>query len=151
MTMEVILLSEIKNVGHKGELKNVSDGFARNYLLRKKVALIATPALKHQIQVELARINKKEKNENVQINKLASQLKNFSVNISAKANEDGTLFSGINKNNILESINNKINSSLKTDMIILNRPIKQIGEHNVIIKVNNKEYKIKVIINNHDT
>ena len=97
--MEIIFIEDVKNIGRRGEIKNVADGFARNFLLPRKLAIGATLELKEKLQKENQnRIQ--ERDEQVRaMEKLALSLKGLSLSFTEKANKEGTLFKSISKKN----------------------------------------------------
>ena len=131
--MKVILSQDIAGVGRKGEVKNVSDGYAGNFLLPKKLAQVATPAaiasaekLKKQTEQD------KEVQKDI-LEKNIKSLKDLKVQIKAKANEKGHLFSIIHPDEISKILKEQHHLDIPSKIIEIEKPIKEIGEH--IIKV----------------
>jgi len=144
--MEVILLADLQDIGQRGEVKNVSPGFARNYLIPRKLATLATPDLREKIQKEKERKAKEVQKRKIETEELLSSLKGLKVSFREKASEEGTLFSGITKEKIAQKVREVIGQAVSENNIILEKPIKQKGEHSVILRINNKDYPIDIEI-----
>ena len=146
--MKVTLLKDYKGLGKRGEQKNVSDGYAGNFLFPQKIAV---PALSNQAQILQSKLQKvvydKEK---IQKNagKLAQKAENIVLTFKAKASENGTLFAGINKEMIADEISLKLNQKFSEKDIILDHDLKKIGQFTAGIKINNQKISIKIIIIN---
>lgn len=146
--MEVILLKEVNNIGQPGDVKNVSPGFARNFLFPQKLASLVTPDIKQQFKKEKAQKNKEIKQEESQLRELASSLENLKISFKEKASQEGTLFSGLTREKIAQKIKKTAGKIITEDNIIMAKPIKQIGGHTVVINVNNKDYPITIEVKN---
>jgi large subunit ribosomal protein L9 len=126
--MQIILLQDVKNIGKKGEIKNVSDGFARNFLLNKKLAAIANPTAITQIKIEEEKNKKQQLAKMQEIKKLAADLDGKRIIIKARAKK-GKLFGSITAKDIAAEIKKTgINISEKS---IQFEHIKELGEKNV--------------------
>ena len=131
--MKVILSQDIIGVGRKGEVKNVSDGYARNFLLPNKLGQIATPTA-----IASAEKLKKQEEQDREVQKDILEknikgLKDLKVQIKAKANEKGHLFSIIHPDEISKILKEQHHLDIPSKLIEIEKPIKEIGEH--IIKV----------------
>jgi large subunit ribosomal protein L9 len=145
--MKVILLQNIPKLGNKHDIKNVSDGYARNFLLPKKLVAIATPnALKNlQAEKQKERTLLEEKEE--LIKQSFAKLKDFTLTIKEKVNEKGQLFAGIDKARIAHELDKNGIKGIDINFIKLEKPIKKTGEYKVKIEEKEKskaEIKIKV-------
>lgn len=138
--MKIILLTDVLALGKKDEIKEVKDGYARNFLLPKKMAVLATPsALKiletKKKKYEGERIKKKEEIEN-----LFERIKNREFTIKEKANEKGELYGSISKEEIIRML--KENSfELEEDFIQLDNPIKSVGDHKINLEFGDLKIK----------
>jgi large subunit ribosomal protein L9 len=144
--MKVILLSDIRKIGKKHEVKNVSDGHALNLLIPKGLVEPATPgALKKLecVKVELERHNKVQ--EELLLKNLDA-IKDSTVTIKGEANEKGHLFKGIHKEEIVSEIEKETRISLHSDYLELEKPIKELGTHELSIKVQDKIVKINLVV-----
>ena len=129
----MIVAQDIIGVGRKGEVKNVSDGYARNFLLPNKLGQIATPAAIASAE----KLRKQaEQDKDVQkdiLEKNIKSLKDLKVQIKAKANEKGHLFSIIHPDEISKILKEEHHLDIPSKLIEIEKPIKEIGEH--IIKI----------------
>lgn len=132
--MKVLLLQDIKGTGSKGQILEVSDGYARNFLLPKNLAKIASKELINQSRQSEEREIKLMEQELKANQKKASQIDGREIEIKAKASATGTLYSAIGSAKIVEEIKKQIKSNVKSEQIVLSKPIKEIGEHKVKIK-----------------
>jgi large subunit ribosomal protein L9 len=135
--MKVILKKDIKNIGKEGDIKEVSDGYARNFLLPKKLALPATEsAMKQATDAKLKKLET-EKIEQEKTNELARIISGKKIIIRAKEKK-GKLFGSITAKNIAQELKKeKIEISEKS--IIIKNPLKKIGEYEIKI---NLDYSI---------
>ncbi len=129
--MKIILLKDIPKVGKRYETKEISDGYALNMLIPKGVAIAATPDAVRRIQLEKAR-HEGEKKVNEEL--LAKNLKDLSgqtIELKEKANEKGHLFASIHIPEILSAIEKTTKLSIPKESIVLEKPIKEIGAHEI--------------------
>ena len=146
--MQVILKKDVQNLGEAGELVNVKDGYARNFLIPKNYAEIATEgALKNREQ-NLARIQaKQEKLHQEALAKAAEIEKLGQIELSAKAGESGKLFGTITTKKLCEELKEKANIEVDRKTVSLNAPINKIGEFTMLIKLTSKvRTELKVIV-----
>ena len=146
--MQVILKKDVQNLGEAGELVNVKDGYARNFLIPKNFAEIATEgALKNREQ-NLARIQaKQEKLHQEALTKAAEIEKLGQLELSAKAGESGKLFGTITTKKLCEELKEKANIEVDRKTVSLNAPINKIGEFTMLIKLTSKvRTELKVIV-----
>lgn len=137
--MQVILKKDVQNLGEAGDLVNVKDGYARNFLLPQKVAEIATDgALKNREQ-NLVRIKaKQEKLHQQAVEKSAEIEKLATIELAAKAGESGKLFGTITTKKLAEEIQAKAGIEVDRKNITVNAPINKIGEYKATIKLTSK-------------
>lgn len=144
--MKVILLQDVKSIGKKGEVVNVSDGYARNFLFPKKVAQEANEVNMHILNKKNEADRKKKVAEIEEAQKLANELKDKEIIISAKSGENGRLFGAITSKDISQEIENQLNVTIDKKKISINT-IKTTGIYEAEIKVYPEiSTKIKVII-----
>ena len=146
--MQVILKKDVQNLGEAGELVNVKDGYARNFLIPKNYAEIATEgALKNREQ-NLARIQaKQEKLHQEALAKAAEIEKLGQIELSAKAGESGKLFGTITTKKLCEELKEKANIEVDRKTVSLNAPINKIGEFTMLIKLTSKvRTELKVVV-----
>ena len=132
----MILQEDIKGKGKKGELVNVSDGYARNYLLPRKLAVHATPEnLTVMKQQEKARLKKLEADK-ANANETVAKLENAFVKITARSGGDGgKLFGSITTKEISEELLKQHDIEIEKNKIILDAPIKSFGSYEVKCKL----------------
>src|SRR3989344_7898952 len=132
--MEIVLLKDVNNIGRAGDLKHVSDGYAKNYLIPKKLAVPATSPKAQQIKKE--QIEKKEKQEKDEAKslELKAKLESKIFAVKAKASKDH-LFASVKEAAITKSINDKLNLDLTSDQIIIKDTIKQVGQYKILLKL----------------
>ena len=146
--MQVILKKDVQNLGEAGELVNVKDGYARNFLIPKNFAEIATEgALKNREQ-NLARIQaKQEKLHQEALAKAAEIEKLGQLELSAKAGESGKLFGTITTKKLCEELKEKANIEVDRKTVSLNAPINKIGEFTMLIKLTSKvRTELKIVV-----
>jgi len=146
--MEVILLKEVKNIGQKGEIKNVADGFARNFLLAQGLAIQATKNARNQVFEKTNLEQDKLAKENRKNTEFLQKIKNIKLTFSSKANKEGKLFAAISKDDIIKEIKLKNKLDLSEKNLILDQPIKSIGQHKAKIKIKDQESEIIIEIQN---
>ena len=127
--MKVILLKDVKGTGKKGEVKEVSDGYARNFLLPKKMAKVAD----NQAVKEL-----KEQKEYEEAVELGDKMKEMNIEIYSKAGEGGRLFGSITAKEIAEQLKKQKGIAVDKRKILLNEPIRVLGSRFVEIKIHQK-------------
>jgi len=145
--MKVILKENIDNLGKKDEIKNVSAGFARNFLLRKKLAVVATEQEIKKAEVRKNKQDKKLRAKDREIEEMAKKFENLVLNFKMKADEKKHLFGGIGQREITEQIKKSTGQVIDEKSIIIEKSIKNLGEFEVLIKLKNDIIKkIKVIV-----
>ncbi len=141
--MQIILLQEVKNLGKKGELKNVSDGYARNFLFAKKLAETATKEAIEKLSVQRKKEKIVELESLEKIKKLAAELKDKLIEIKTKSKE-GKLFGSIYAKDLVKELN-LAGFVIAEKSIILPAHIKEIGEYEIRINLaQGVETKIKL-------
>lgn len=132
--MKVIFLEDVKGKGKKGELKDVSDGYARNFLLPKKLAKEATTdnlnTFKLQEKARLAQIER----EKAEANENAKRLESMVVKITAKAGANGRLFGAVTSKEISDALEAQHGMTIEKNKIVLSEPIKSYGSYEVKCK-----------------
>lgn len=146
--MQVILKKDVQNIGEAGDLVNVKDGYARNFLIPKNFAEVATEgALKNREQ-NIARIKaKQEKLHQEALAKAAEIEKLGQLELSAKAGESGKLFGTITTKKLCEELKEKANIEVDRKTVSLNSPINKVGEFTMLIKLTSKvRTELKVVV-----
>ena len=133
--MKVILLQDVKGQGKKGQLVNASDGYARNFLLPRKLAVEATAEnLNTMKQQEKAR-KAQEAAEKAEAEATAAKLKELTVKVAAKAGEGGRLFGAVTNKEIAESLAAQHGITIAKAKLVLDEPIKACGGYKVKAKL----------------
>ena len=133
--MKVILTQDVKSQGKKGQLVDVSDGYARNFLLPKKLAVIATAEnLNTMKQQEKAR-KAQEAAEKAEAQATAKKLEGLMVKISAKAGEGGRLFGAVTAKEISEALSAQHGVDIAKTKLVLDEPIKACGGYQIKAKL----------------
>lgn len=144
--MKVLLLRDVTNTGIKNEVKEVSAGFARNFLIPKGLAVIADAESLKKLEAKMKIDAQKAEQELKEMEKIASKLDGAEVEIAVKAGDEGQLFESVNKQKISERLS-EMGYGVSKDQVELAAPIKEIGEFPVKLKLeHNLEAEIKIII-----
>lgn len=134
--MKVILLKDIKELGKMWDIKDVSDGYARNFLFPNNLAKPATPELIKKSQDQKAFEAKKAEENLEKTEKLASILDGFVIKIKAKANNEGGLFGSITADMIMKALSEeKVDTGKMPALEIAADSIKELGEHKVTVNL----------------
>ena len=143
--MKVILLEDVKSLGKKGEIVNVSDGYARNFIIPKNKGVEATSANLNTLKLQKANEEKiaLENLENAKA--LAKKLENAAVNIMIEVGEGGKLFGAIATKEISAAIKAQHGLDVDKKKIVLDEPIKSLGTHEVKVKLH-KDVTAKLTI-----
>lgn len=133
--MKVILRKDIKGVGASGEIIDVSDGYARNYLLPRQLAHEATAGnLAQAAQAKAAQLKRDEKLL-AEAQELATRLSAAPVLISVKAGERGKIFGAVTNAQLADALKNALGVDIDRHKIDVNEPIKTTGDHSAIVKL----------------
>ena len=144
--MKVILLKDTPKIGKKFEIKNVSNGYAQNYLIPNKLAEIATKETEARIALAKSLHDEKTKATEAELLKKLKGIKDAVITIEEKANDKGVLFAGIRGDELVSHIKKELDLDISPEHIVLKEPIKEIGEHMVEIIVQDKKTSLKVIV-----
>jgi large subunit ribosomal protein L9 len=145
--MEVILREHVDNLGRRGELVKVADGYARNYLLPRKLALLATEGNKKVIEREKVKFDVKEAEEQKVAQAIADRLANVEIEIARRVGETDALFGSVTNADIADALTAK-GFELDRRKIQLHEPIKKLGEFTVPVKLHRDvtvSLKVKVV------
>ena len=145
--MEVILRDHVENVGKRGDVVKVADGYARNYLLPRKLALVATPGNRKQIERERVKLDAKEAEEKTVAEAMAAKMGGLQVVISRRVGETEVLYGSVTSADIAEAL---ARLGFETDKrkIALREPLKKLGEVTVPIKLHREvvvQVPVKVV------
>ncbi|MCZ2074817.1 MAG: 50S ribosomal protein L9 [Bryobacteraceae bacterium] len=143
--MEVILREDIEKLGGRGQVVKVAAGYARNYLLPKRLAVEATAANKKIVEQERQAHLRREAKEVSDAQELAKMLAGVMVNISQKAGEQDQLFGSVTAKDIAEGLE-KLNFTIDRRKIHLDEPIKQLGEHKIPVRLH-RDVTVDITVN----
>lgn len=132
--MKVLLLKDIPGTGRKGDVKDVADGFARNFLLKQGVAKPATERTLVQIKAEELQQKKKNEKDLRLFQDQAAQLDGLEIEIKEKVNKSGTLYAALDPKKIVDVIKKQTKISLNSSQVNVGKPIKSVGDHHIAIE-----------------
>ncbi|AGC69650.1 50S ribosomal protein L9 [Thermoclostridium stercorarium subsp. stercorarium DSM 8532] len=133
--MKVILMQDVKNLGKKNTLVEVSDGYARNYLIPKGLAKEATPSAINEMKMREKAEKAKKENELANARKLAEKLNGAVITFAAKAGDNGKLFGSITAMDISEKLEKDLNVQIDKRKIVLADAIKSLGVYDIEVKL----------------
>lgn len=136
--MKVILQEDIKGSGKKGELVNVSDGYARNFLFPKKLAIEANTQAMNELKNRDSAIKHRAEEELKNAKELAGVIEGKTIKLTAKAGAGGKLFGSVTSKEIAEAASKQMNIQLDKKKITLDADIKSFGTFNAIVKLHAK-------------
>lgn len=146
--MRIILLQDVAKVGKRGEVKNVSDGYARNFLLLQNLALLATPENVKKIEKESKQkaISKEKAHEAFHALRIALQERG--IVIKKKADEKGKLYAAVSAKDVLSALRAldfPISETMSEKMINFDAPIKTTGKHEAEISLGDEKIKLQIL------
>jgi len=145
--MEVILKEDVVNLGHRGDVVKVADGYGRNFLLPRKLALQATLANKAVIETMKTSAARRSASEKVQAEELVAKLEPLALSFTRKSGESGQLFGSVTSADIAAALAAK-GFEFDRRKIVLNEPLKTVGDFDVAIKLHREvtaHIKVKVL------
>ncbi|MGE5372970.1 MAG: 50S ribosomal protein L9 [Solirubrobacterales bacterium] len=133
--MKVILLIDVKKLGDKGEVKEVSDGYARNFLLPKGLAAEATEGRIHEMQESNKRVQDKKDKEEDKARRIGQKLGAQAVLVKAKTGEGGKLFGAVTAKEIADAIKAQHKIEIDKKKIEMKDPIRHLGEFTIKVRL----------------
>lgn len=133
--MKVILLDNIRAVGKVGDIKDVRDGYARNFLLPRNLARIASDGVVKDVEQIKAKKLAAYEMAQTQAKQVAEKLKDTEIEIKGAANEKGTLFAAIETEQLAKELSTAAGVRVDPAHIILAAPVKTVGEHTVTVEL----------------
>ncbi|MBF7081394.1 50S ribosomal protein L9 [Desulfallas sp. Bu1-1] len=133
--MQVILLEDVKKLGRKGDVVKVAEGYARNFLIPKGLAVEATKGKMKDLEHQQKIMNEQKKKIEEQARVLGRQMDGLKVTIQTRVGDAGKLFGAINNKDIAEALQKNHGLSVDKKKIVLKNPIKSLGEYPVTIKL----------------
>lgn len=145
--MEIILLQDVKALGKKGEIVKVNDGYARNFILPKKLGIEATKQNLYDLNNQKAAEAKKQKEILEEAQRQGKKLEELTINVTIKAGEGGKTFGSISTKEIAAALKEQFGLDIDKKKLVLNDPIKHAGTYAVPVKLHPQvtaELKVKV-------
>lgn len=139
--MEIILLTDIANLGHKDDIVDVKQGYGRNYLIPQGYAILATPSARKVVAENLRQRAHKEAKLKAEAEEIAAQLAEVKLTIGAKTSSTGKIFGSVNSIMISESLKEK-GFDIDRKKIVL-KDVKEVGTYTALIKLH-REVKVDV-------
>ena len=133
--MKVILTADVKGVGKKQEIVNVSDGYARNFLFPRKLAMDATPGAAKELEKKQAAERARETERRLAAEKKAASLRGKVITVTAKCGAQGRLYGSVTGAEIAQALNEQHNVEVDKRKIDLAEPIRTVGETEVVVKL----------------
>lgn len=133
--MQVVLLEDVKSLGKKGEIVKVNEGYARNFILPKKLGVEATPKNLNDLKLKKANEEKVAAQQLADAKELAAKLEKASVTLSIKAGSNGKAFGSVSGKEIGSAIQEQLGLEIDKKKLVLSEPIKTLGTHEVPIKL----------------
>mgnify|MGYP000452430359 FL=1 len=125
--MDIILIESINKLGKAGEIVTVKDGFAKNYLIPEKKAIIANKKNKTDLENRITQINSNNDKKIVEANEIKEKLDQKKISIAMEVNDDGSLYGAVSQKSVSESIYSLLEIKISPDAVVLDS-IKEIGE-----------------------
>ena len=133
--MEVVLLEDVKALGKKGQVVKVNDGYARNFILPKKLGIEATPKNLNDLKLQKANADKIAAEQLQAAKELAASLAEKSVTLSIRAGEGGKAFGSVSSKEIAKAITEQLGMEIDKKKLVVPEPLKTFGTHEVPIKL----------------
>ena len=145
--MKVVLFEDVKSLGKKDDIVEVSDGYARNFIFKKKLGAEATPKVLNDLKLKKKNDEKVAAEKLDEAKKLADELSKLSVEVSIKAGQDGRTFGAVSSKEIATAARMQLGMELDKKKMVLKEPIKSLGTYQVPIKLHPQvTAELKVIV-----
>lgn len=143
--MKIILEKDVNGLGREGAVVEVADGYARNFLLPRKLAVLATKGSLKQLEFKKKILAKKEADRKAEAEKLAASLEGEVVKLTAKVGKGKRLYGSITAREIAQVLNEQKKIKLDKKAVVLESPIKSVGDHLVVVSFH-PEVEAKVLV-----
>ena len=144
--MKVIFLKDVPRVGKRHDVREINDGYAINFLFPRGLAEMANPKNIAELERRKKEVVIQKEIQEELLDKNLDEIKGKVVTIKGKANEKGSLFSSIHKKEIVEVMKQENRIDIKEEFILLEKPIKELGEFEIPIQIKNKKSSFKLIV-----
>ena len=148
--MKVILLQDIAKIGKKFDIKEISNGYALNFLLPQKLAKMATKETIKELESQKKKYEETRKIEQEETRKGIEKMQDKPIEIKVKTNKAGKLFAKIDKKEIREAIKKQTGVCIRPDTLELEKPLKETGEYKIVLKIGEKKTQLNLIIKNEE-
>lgn len=143
--MEVVLLEDVKSLGKKGQIVKVNEGYARNFILPKKLGVEATAKNLNDLKLQKANAEKVAAQQLAAAKELGEKLEKASVTLSMKAGEGGRAFGSVSGKEIAKAIEEQLGLEIDKKKLVLPEPLKTFGTHEVPVKLH-KDVTVKLAV-----
>lgn len=144
--MKVVLLKDVPKVGRKYEIRDVSDGYGRNFLLRNNLAEIATAKSEKMVEELRTKAAAARQAEEAGVQAELEKLSKVELKLKGKANAEGHLFAGIKAEDLSQAIKEQAGLSISAEYINIDKPIKTAGQYDIEAAVGGKKAKFKLLV-----
>lgn len=144
--MEVLMINNVARVGQKGEIKNVAEGYARNFLFPRNLAILAGEGAKRHLNLMKSSWEKQVLKEKQAFQDMASRIEGITVKLTKKAGDKGRLFGSVTNAELAEEIGKAANVDIDKKLVVADY-IKEVGEHEVTIRfTGDVKARLKVVV-----
>lgn len=144
--MEVLLVNNVPRVGRKGQIIDVAEGYARNYLFPRNFAVVATKGAKKHLDLMKDSWEKQELKERKNHELMAEKIEGTVLKITKKAGEKGRLFGSVTSSELSEQINRQVGIEIDKKLVVADH-IKEVGEHNIVVRFSGDvKAQMKVVV-----
>ncbi len=133
--MKVIFVKELSGTAKKGEIKDVNDGYAKNFLIAKGFAQVVTAQIQAKVEKEQKETAAKRARELEKLQVLKTDIEKRTFAIKVKVGDKGQIFSGVHEKEVVKAINDVLKANLEKNQVELSGIIKELGEHKVKVKL----------------
>lgn len=133
--MEIVLLEDVKSLGKKGQVVKVNEGYARNFILPKKLGVEATPKNLNDLKLQKANADKIAAQQFQEAKELGAKLEASSVTLSIKAGDNGKAFGSVSGKEIAKAVQDQLGLEIDKKKLVLPEPLKTFGTHEVPVKL----------------
>lgn len=149
--MEVVLLREVRRLGKEGDIKHVADGYARNYLIPRGLAVPATERARKQVAERAASAARQEVSAKAAAEAQAANLEKIELLFRAKSGEGGRLYGSVTAADVAEQLSTRIGTAIDKRKVLLPEPIKELGKTQVDVKLHSEvRITVSVIVQAND-
>ncbi|HET9659415.1 MAG TPA: 50S ribosomal protein L9 [Thermomicrobiales bacterium] len=146
--MKIVLRQDVENLGEKGSVKNVADGYARNYLIPRGMAVVATPGELKVVATNEAVKQRKITRQETELQGLADRINGQKLEFEARAGSNGRLFGSITNGDIAEKLSKAVDTEIDRRKIVIDEPIRTVGDHAVTVNLVGKlRPQVTVVVN----